>query len=70
MQIQLAFRHVEAELDPKVRELRNTQFTAYETGSQDGETQFKSRRGAKANDKQEQEQAERIRKEQEREKHF
>ena len=51
LKIQGAYRAIEHELDPELRARREGQFREYETHRRDGSgTDFKSRRGAKADD--------------------
>jgi hypothetical protein len=59
MQVQQAFRQIEFDLDPEARDRRSNMFSQYERTTQTGETEFTSRRGAKANEESEQEQRKR-----------
>lgn len=56
IEIQNAYRSIEAELDPSLHNKRNRDFKQYDTYSNDS-TEFKSRRGATASGEQDKEQA-------------
>ena len=51
LQIQSAYRTIEAEKDPNVRERRQAEYRDHERRAESAESNFKSRRGAKAGDK-------------------
>ena len=48
--IQTAFRHLESELDPSLRDRRQNQFREYERTSQSGNSTFTSKRGSKSSE--------------------
>ena len=51
LQIQSAYRTIESEKDPSIRDRRQAEYMDYERRAESAEANFKSRRGSKARDK-------------------
>ena len=54
LQIQAAYRVIENEKDPNIRSRRQAEFMEFEKRAESAESNFKSRRGKKAKDKDDQ----------------